>query len=54
MIPDLVSDLMPDEREIFNWLTEQHPHETGKPLSLREIGKKLGISHDTVMRRKIN
>ena len=49
---DLISDLTPEERKLYNLLVEPHPYKLGQPLSLREIGEHLGISHSTVRERQ--
>ena len=51
-VPDLISDLTPDERKLYNLLVEPHSYKTGQPRSLREIGERLGISHSTVRERQ--
>jgi hypothetical protein len=52
LIPNgpLVEEMEPEEREFYNRLVQRDPA-TGKPLSLRELGKLMGISHTTVKRR---
>ena len=51
-VPDLISDLTPEERKLYNLLVDPHPYKPGQPQSLREIGKRLGISHSTVRERQ--
>jgi hypothetical protein len=51
-VPGLISSLTPDENRLYNLLVEPHPYKLGQPLSLREIGEHLGISHSTVRERQ--
>ena len=48
----LVDKMSTDEKLLFNLLVRQNPQHPGRPLSYRDIGKRLSVSHQEVKRRR--